>query len=101
MKRTLKNIRPGLDLITVEEDGEKLQFLNGVIQMQAGGRFIAATSPIDKDLLLIIEDYVFWVQNQKEIDKWIANSNGTITQRGMVVHFDTEEDRTMFLLRWG
>jgi len=64
-------------------------------------RFIPATSPIDRDLLLIIEDYAWWHINQKEIDQWIEASNGAITQRGMVVHFNTEQDRTMFLLRWG
>ena len=101
MKKTHKQITDTLDLVTVEHNGQELTFLNGVIQITTGGRFIAATSPIDKDLLLIIEDYAFWHINQKEIDKWIEASNGAITQRGMVVHFDTEEDRTMFLLRWG
>ena len=102
MKKTRKQITPTLDQITVIDDsGEELTFLNGVIQMHTGGRFIAATSPIDKDLLLIIEDYAFWHVNQAEIEQWIADSNGAITQKGMVVHFDTEEDRTMFLLRWG
>lgn len=102
MKRIRKQITDTLDQITVVDDnGEELTFLNGVIQMRTGGKFIAATSPVDRDLLLIIEDYAFWVVNQKEIEKWIADSNGTITQKGMVVHFDTEEDRVMFLLRWG
>lgn len=102
MKRIRKQLTDTLDQVTVIDDnGEELIFLNGVIQMQTGGKFIAATSPIDKDLLLIIEDYAFWHVNQVEIDKWIADSNGAITQKGMVVHFNTEEDRTMFLLRWG
>lgn len=102
MKKTRKKISDTLDQITVVDDnGEELTFLNGVVQMTVGGRFIAATSPIDKDLLLIIEDYAFWHVNQAEIEKWISNSNGAITQKGMVVHFNTEEDRTMFLLRWG
>ena len=102
MKKTYNQITDTLDQITVVDDnGEELTFLNGVIQMATGGRFIAATSPIDKDLLLIIEDYAFWHINRKEIDQWIENSGGAITQKGMVVHFNTEEDRTMFLLRWG
>ena len=101
MKKTYNQITDDLTEVTVEHNGNTLTFLNGVIQMQTGGKFIAATSPIDKDLLLIIEDYVFWHKNQKDIEKWIEASNGTITQQGMVVHFNTEEDRTMFLLRWG
>jgi len=101
MKRTLKNIQPGLDLITVEENGEKLQFLNGVIQMQAGGKFIPAQSPMDGELMLIIEDYVHWTQNQKAIEAWIEQYGSGIRQEGMVVHFANDADRTMFLLRWG
>ena len=100
MKKTREQLTDTLDQVTVEHNGEEVTFLNGVIQMQTGGRFIAATSPIDRDLLLIIEDYAYWVLNQTEIEQWIADSNGAITQQGMVVHFDTEEDRTMFLLRW-
>lgn len=92
---------PGLDLVTVEENGEKLQFLNGVIQMQAGGKFIPAKSPMDGELMLIIEDYVHWVQNQKAIEAWIEDHGTSIRQQGMVLHFDHDADRTMFLLRWG
>ena len=102
MKKTRKQITDTLDQVTVIDDsGEELTFLNGVIQMQTSGKFIAATSPIDKNLLLIIENYAFWHVNQVEIEKWIADSNGAITQKGMVIHFNNEEDRTMFLLRWG
>lgn len=101
MKRTLKNIMPGLDLVTIEENGEKLQFLNGVIQMQAGGKFIPAMSPVTGALMLIIEDYVHWVNNQKDIEKWIDEYGSGIRQTGMVLHFDHDADRTMFLLRWG
>jgi hypothetical protein len=63
-------------------------------------RFIPARSPIDSDYLLIIEDYAWWHINQTAIDQWIEDSNGAMTQKGMVVHFNTEEDRTIFLLRW-
>jgi hypothetical protein len=101
MKKTYKQLTPTLEQVTVEHNGQELTFLNGVIQVQKGGKFIAATSPIDKDLLLIIEDYTFWHLNQTAIEQWIEDSNGAITQKGMVVHFNTEEDRTMFLLRWG
>lgn len=101
MKKTYKRITDTLDQVTVEQDGEELVFLNGVIQMRAGGKFIAATSPIDKDILLIIEDYVFWHTNEAEIEKYIADSNGAVVQKDMVIHFNNEEDRTMFLLRWG
>ena len=100
MKKTYKRITDTLDQVTVEQDGEELVFLNGVIQMRAGGKFIAATSPIDKDILLIIEDYVFWTQNQTAIIEWISTHGSGIRQEGMVLHFEHDADRTMFLLRW-
>jgi hypothetical protein len=100
LKKTYKRVTDTLEQVTVEQDGKELTFLNGVIQARAGGKFIAATSPIDKDILLIIEDYVFWHTNEKELDKYIADSNGAVVQKGMVLHFNTEEDRVMFLLRW-
>ena len=102
MKKTRKQIAPDLDLVTVEDDnGKTLEFLNGVVQMTVGGRFIAAKSPIDGQLSLIIEDYVHWVQNIKEIEAWMANHATTIKQSGMVIYFENDADRTMFLLRWG
>ena len=101
MKKTYNHITDDLTEVIVEHNGEKFTFLNGVIQMQTGGKFIPAKSPIDNDLLLIIEDYVFWHKNRAEIEAWIETFNGAITQKGMVVHFNTEEDRTIFLLRWG
>jgi len=64
------------------------------------GKFVAARSPIDGDLLLIIADYMFWHSNQKAIETWIEELGSGISQTGMVLHFDHDADRTMFLLRW-
>lgn len=101
MKKTYKQITPTLNQVTVEHNGQELTFLNGVIQMQTGGKFIPAKSPGNGDLMLIIEDYVHWVQNQTEIESWIFEYGSGIRQQGMVLHFDHDADRTMFLLRWG
>jgi len=102
MKKTRKQITDTLDQVTVVNDnGEELTFLNGVLKMTTGGRFIAATSPIDGQLSLIIEDYVFWVENIKEIEEWMKLYKTTIKQAGMVISFENDADRTMFLLRWG
>ena len=101
MKKTHKQITDTLDLVTVEHNGQELTFLNGVIQMTAGGRFIAAKSPINGQLSLIIEDYVHWTQNQTAIEQWIADHGTGIRQEGMMIYFDNDADRTMFLLRWG
>ena len=101
MKKTYRQITPTLEQVTVEHNGQELTFLNGVIQMSTGGKFIPAKSPVDGELLLIIEDYVHWTQNQTEIEAWIFDYGSGITQKGMVVHFANDADRTMFLLRWG
>lgn len=102
MKHTYRNLTDTLKEVTVEDDnGEKLIFLNGVIQMQSGGKFIPAKSPMDGNLMLIIDDYTHWVQNQKEIEAWMKNHGTGIRQQGMVVHFDNDADRTLFMLRWG
>ena len=99
---TYRQITDTLQEVTVEDDnGEKLIFLNGVIQMHKGGKFIPAKSPMGGELMLIIEDYVHWVQNQTEIEEWMKNYGSGIRQQGMVLHFDHDADRTMFLLRWG
>ena len=100
MKKTYKEITPTLTQVTVEHNGQELTFLNGVIQMTTGGKFIPAKSPIDGELMLIIEDYVHWVQNQKAIEAWIFEYGSGIRQEGMVLHFANDADRTMFLLRW-
>jgi len=63
-------------------------------------RFIPAKSPMSGELMLIIEDYNYWVQNQNAIEAWIKDHGSGISQEGMVIHFDHDSDRTMFMLRW-
>lgn len=52
--------------------------------------------------LLVIEDYMWWTANEREILNWMANNlpNGIDHQQGMIITFDTDQDRMMFLLRW-
>lgn len=101
MKKIRKQITDTLDLVTVEHNGQELTFLNGVIQMTTGGKFIASRSAHNGQLSLIIEDYVHWVQNQTAIEAWIEQHGSGIRQEGMMLYFDHDADRTMFLLRWG
>lgn len=65
-------------------------------------RFILGRGPIDKSILLFIEDYVWWTVNEREILNWMATNlpRGIEHQQGMVLTFDSEQDRVMFLLRW-
>jgi hypothetical protein len=52
--------------------------------------------------MLIIEDYAWWVQNDKDIMEWMDNNlpRGRSHQQGMVINFDNNEQRAWFLLKW-
>jgi hypothetical protein len=51
---------------------------------------------------LMIEDYVWWMDNEREILNWMVDNlpRGIEHQQGMTITFDTDQDRMMFLLRW-
>ena len=55
---------------------------------------------MDRQVMLIIEDYAWWVQNQPALEESIRSFEGRVKQQGMVINFDSVEDRTMFMLRW-
>ena len=65
-------------------------------------RFQLASSPMDNSYLLMIADYMWWTDNEREILNWMADNlpNGIDHQQGMVLTFDTDKQRMMFLLRW-
>jgi hypothetical protein len=63
-------------------------------------RFVAGYSPLNRQVMLIIEDYAWWVQNQAELEESIRSFDGRVKQQGMVINFDSVEDRTIFLLKW-
>ena len=51
---------------------------------------------------LMIQDYMWWTDNEREILNWMNLNlpNGVDHQEGMVITFDDDKDRMMFLLRW-
>ena len=66
-------------------------------------RFQLASSPMsDSNYLLMIEDYMWWTDNEREILNWMAEHlpGGIDHQQGMVLTFDSDKQRMMFLLRW-
>jgi hypothetical protein len=63
-------------------------------------RFVAGYSPLNKQVMLIIEDYAWWVQNQDALEASIESFEGRVRQQGMIINFDNVEDRTIFLLKW-
>jgi hypothetical protein len=100
MKQLYKQIA---DELTQEDDGGKqLTFLSGILQQMASKeRFLAARGPLNGTLMLIIADYVHWVNHQKDIEEWIKLFGTSIRQEGMILTFDHDADRTAFLLKWG
>ena len=67
-------------------------------------RFIVS-GPFDATMpffYLIITDYAWWDQNEKEIYRWMDQClpRGRYHQKGMVVELDTEELASLFLLKW-
>lgn len=72
------------------------QFMN-----QPKKRFQLASSPIGGPMLLI-EDYMWWTDNEREILNWMEDNlpQGIDHQQGMVLTFDTDKQRMIFLLRW-
>lgn len=52
---------------------------------------------------LFVSDYKWWCSNQEEIETWMRENlpNGTSHLQGMVLSFESVEDRAMFLLRFG
>jgi hypothetical protein len=57
---------------------------------------------MSRDVLLFIEDYAWWIQNEKDIVMWMDDNlpRGQDHQQGMVITFDNDQQRLMFMLRW-
>ena len=50
------------------------------------------------DLSAMIADYGYYTVNELAIDKWLEEHNSY--RKGMVVRFDSEQTKMMFMLRW-
>ena len=63
-------------------------------------RFIPFT--IYHQVGVMIQDYTWWHENEREILNWMTEHlpRGIEHQQGMIVTFDTDQDRLMFVLRW-
>jgi hypothetical protein len=66
-----------------------------------GVKFIeASVNTRNKRHMLLITDPVYWINHEQDIIKWFDESNIRYDQVGMILEFDTQEDKMMFLLRW-
>ena len=61
--------------------------------MDIKSRFIFTT-----DLTAMIADYMFYTVNADEIDQWLEERDCKRT--GMIIKFNSEQTKTMFMMRW-
>ena len=68
----------------------------------AHSRFVSGYSPVTRQQLLVIADYMWWTENETEILSWmdINLPRGRDHQQGMILTLDSEQDLMLFLLRW-
>ena len=79
------------------------QKLLNLMQDHPTARFFPAFSPLEGGSpVLMIQDYHWWTDNEREILNWMAEHlpRGIDHQAGMTIDFDTKQDRMLFLLRW-
>jgi hypothetical protein len=67
------------------------------------GRLIPVPGHLHQTPMLFVADHKWWCNNQEEIETWMTANlpRGVQHLQGMVIAFDSEEDRMMFMLRFG
>jgi hypothetical protein len=66
-------------------------------------RFQLVNSPFGGQPSLVIVDYTWWAECEREILNWMVEGlpRGIEHQQGMTITFDNDYDRINFLIRWG
>ncbi len=49
---------------------------------------------------VIVVDYKYYLDNEQDINEWCDKCTPGWKLTGMIVEFNSEEDRLAFLLRW-
>jgi hypothetical protein len=55
---------------------------------------------IQNKSILVISNVSWWVNNQADIKAWCDFSLTSWSQKGMILGFVNDEERTLFLMRW-
>ena len=78
------------------EHSKRFQLVPGIMNYGMGQPGMGAYG-------LMIEDFSWWVDNERDILNWMVDNlpQGIEHQQGMFVYLPTEQDRIMFLLKWG
>jgi len=66
----------------------------------ANKRFETFRSVYGIHIGVVILDPEWWVANEYDIREYCVENGIRCQQQGMVVQFDTDEEFTMFMLRW-
>lgn len=51
--------------------------------------------------LAVIQDYIWYSENQTELESWARHCLINFRRRGMILFFHSEDDRNLFAMRWG
>jgi len=70
------------------------------ILKEQGIKFVEAKLGSVAMPMLLIVDYKYYTDNEDTMVDWCEQSSVYFKRTGMVLEFDTQEDRMMFLLRW-
>jgi hypothetical protein len=79
---------------------KKQQINRDIFAHWKSNRFILAEFELlgTPDLLVVLTDLTFWANNVDELLDWCNQYGARV--KGMTVEFDTNEQLTMFCLRW-
>lgn len=68
---------------------------------EQGVKFIEARmNAHSRSPMLLIADPAYWVENESDIIDWFTTSNVKYYMKGMILEFESDADKMMFLLRW-
>jgi hypothetical protein len=67
---------------------------------EQGIKFVEAKVTKFSNPMLLICDYRFWHNNEEQIFDWCTESRVQCTLTGMILEFESQEERMMFMLRW-
>lgn len=59
-----------------------------------------ATNPYNQKFSLLVADYLWWSEHEDAIKEWAIATNNSLQLQGMILEFESQEDKMMFLLRW-
>jgi hypothetical protein len=54
----------------------------------------------NKNSMLLVADYKFYNEKEKDIIVWTEQSLKSFDRQGMILEFDNDEDRLLFIMKW-